>query len=143
LFAELGPSLPISTRIVLGLAHWLESYAWLLLPVIAVAVLSIRHAWRTPPRAGAWTSSCSVPRCSGSLVARLETARFCRSLGTLLASGVSVIAGLSIARESVSNRVISDARERRSIASRTVGGWWSAGRDGCLPQAGAADDAGR
>ncbi|HEY5084022.1 MAG TPA: type II secretion system F family protein, partial [Rhizomicrobium sp.] len=45
----------------------------------------------------------------GEMVAKIETARFARTLGTLLANGVTLLSGLSIVKETLGNRAMGDA----------------------------------
>lgn len=107
LFADAGQALPLSTQLVIGAANWLRSYGWLMaLAAVGLGILirlqlaneSVRYQWdRLQLR---------LPLI-GALVKRIEMARFSRGLGTLLASGVSLLAGMSIVQEIVSNRALS------------------------------------
>jgi general secretion pathway protein F len=70
----------------------------------------------------------------GELARRIETARFCRSLGTLRANGVTLIDAVAIAADTLGNRAVSEAA-RRTIGPLTTGKGLSAPmrQTGCFP----------
>lgn len=111
LFADAGRALPLPTRIVVGAAEWIRGYAWLLALAALAAGVALRTALRRPAgRARFDRLLLRVPMVS-ELIAKLEMARFSRSLGTLLGSGVPLLAALGIVRDLLSNRVLADALE--------------------------------
>jgi general secretion pathway protein F len=101
LFADAGRALPVSTRIVIGAAEILRSF-W---PAAAVACIGLVLLLRRYRRHGVMLRLPLV----GELVGRMEMARLSRSLATLLASGVSLIAGLYIVKDILSNRELCQA----------------------------------
>lgn len=103
LFADAGRALPVSTQIVIGAVDLLRSF-WPLLVLGALACTLVARRYR---RHGIVLR---IPL-AGELVKRIETARLSASLAALLASGVSLLAALSIARDIVSNRLMSEALE--------------------------------
>jgi general secretion pathway protein F len=107
IFAELGGSLPLSTKIILTLSNGLKSYWW------AVA-LSILGGWiifksYIKSDTGKYKWDAFKLKAVGEIIQKLETARFCRTLGTLLKSGVPLLQALTNAKDVISNRVISSA----------------------------------
>ena len=110
LFADAGRALPVSTQIVIGTVDLLRS-SWPLLVLGAVACALVLRRYR---RHGIVLRIPLV----GELVKRIETARLSASLAALLASGVSLLAALSIARDIVSNRLMSEALELAEIELR-------------------------
>ena len=101
LFADAGRALPLSTQIVIGSAELLGTF-W---PALVLAGIGCVLALRRYRRHGIVLRIPLV----GELVRRLETARLSASLATLLASGVSLLAALSIAKDIVSNRLMCEA----------------------------------
>ncbi len=111
IFADLGQALPLPTRILLGVSEGLVAYWW----VIALVVLAGLLAWQLITRSDAgrvavdrWLLGLPV---IGSLLSRLEVGRFARTLGTLLHSGVPLLAALGIVRDVAGNRVLAQALE--------------------------------
>lgn len=109
IFEDLGSAMPTSTRIVMGLSDAVFSYWWLMI----LAVLALREGFRrwVATKAGRerfdrFTLSAPVV---GDLVRKLQIARFSRTLGTMLKSGVPLIQALEIVRAVVANVVIARA----------------------------------
>jgi len=97
IFAEIGGSLPITTQI-------LRTYWWIALSVVIVAFVALRAYVRS--EAGRYKWDVVKLKLMEDVVRKLETARFCRTLGTLLKSGVSVLAALHNSKDVISNQVI-------------------------------------
>lgn len=106
LFREAGKSLPLSTRIIIAAGNGLQSYWWALLSAIAAFAFLSRNALRDPKiRLRCHAALLRVP-ILGTLIAKLEAARFSRTLGTLLASGVPVSSALAVTRPALGNAAI-------------------------------------
>ncbi len=134
IFEDAGMQLPLTTRIVLALSDFMLEWGWLLLIALLVALLALRRyrvseAGRV--RLDRWILSAPL---LGELVRRIETARFCRSLGTLRANGVALIDAVSIAADTLANRVVSKAA-RGIIGPLSKGEGLSTPmrRTGCFP----------
>ncbi len=108
-FAELGSSLPLSTQILLAVSETLRSYGWIFFLAIAGAWLMFRSYIRSD-RGRYWWDAMKL-KLMGDVIIKLETARFCRTLGTLLASGVPLLQALSNSGEIISNRAVAAAVE--------------------------------
>ncbi len=109
IFADLGQDLPLPTRILLAISRGLVTYWW----VLALAVLGALLAWNLVTRSEAgrlavdrWLLGLPL---LGGLLRKLEVGRFARTLGTLLQSGVPLLAALGVAREVAGNRVVAQA----------------------------------
>lgn len=116
IFRELGTSLPLSTQILLVVSTVLQSYWWLGAFAVVAAWLFFTMQLRTPSGRLRWDAF--KLRMAGDLIRRLETARFCRTLGTLLRSGVSLLQALNNAKDVVSNRVIAQAIDQVSKGAK-------------------------
>ena len=122
IFTELGGALPLPTKILLTLAGAMRSLSWILIAAVAAGVLAGRKYIRSD--AGRYQWDRLKLRLMGSVLVKLETARFCRTLGTLLSSGVPLLQALKNARDVMNNRVMADsidavmkgAKEGRGIA---------------------------
>jgi type IV pilus assembly protein PilC len=118
MFASFNQELPLPTRIVIGLSSFLQSYwLWLFIGGIGGGVLFNRWISTSNGRLIFDRLMLQMPLL-GSLVRKSAVARFTRTLGTLLSSGVSILEGLEITARTAGNRVIHDAvmGSRASIA---------------------------
>ena len=109
MYEGLGAQLPLLTKIVLGLGNAVRAFWWLI-PIVLVVVLTWLDRKRRDP---VWRRSLDAwmlrQKLLGSLIARLETARLARTLGTLVKNGVPLLQSLTIARNVLGNRVLAEA----------------------------------
>jgi type IV pilus assembly protein PilC len=118
MFAAAGVPLPLPTRIVIGMSQILGSYWWLIGASLIGLVLLIRYTYSTSGgRLAIDKLMLSMP-IMGDMQRKAAVARFTRTLGTLVSSGVSILEGLEITAKTAGNRVIHDAvmGSRASIA---------------------------
>ena len=104
IFAELGSSLPLSTQILLAASGMLKSYGWIVLVIMIPAWLAFSKYIASDKGRYQWDSL--KLKLMEDVITKLETARFCRTLGTLLAAGVPLLQALNNSREVISNSVI-------------------------------------
>jgi len=109
MFAELGGTLPLPTRILIGLSNGLIHYGWALLLAILLGGAALRRALRTP--AGREWKDRFLLRApvAGSIIRANAFANFAHTLGTLLANGVPVLQALAIVENTVGNSIIAKA----------------------------------
>ena len=107
IFAELGGSIPLSTKVLLGVSSSLRTYWWIFAIAIVVAWGMVRSYLRSEQGRFMWDAL--KLKLFGDVVRKLETARFCRTLGTLLKSGVSFLQALDNSKDVISNQVIASA----------------------------------
>lgn len=106
LFDDMGASLPLATQIVVALAEGLRAYAaWALLALFILG-LWLRRLLQRPQYRLRWDRRTLRLPLLGGLQQRVETARFSRSLGTLLKGGVALLPALEIARQVVGNQAM-------------------------------------
>jgi type IV pilus assembly protein PilC len=117
-FESAGVALPLPTRIVMGLSDFLISWWWAVAAVLAGIGWVIRTYRRTP--AGRLATDRLLLRIPmlGGILRKAAIARFSRTLGTLVQSGVPILDGLEITARTAGNRVVEDAvmKSRASIA---------------------------
>jgi len=104
IFAELGSSLPLPTQILLSFSNALQMTWWIILIILIALGIYLRSYIRTDRGRYRW--DVFKLRLMGDVVRKLETARFCRTLGTLLKSGVPLIQSLNNAKDVISNQAI-------------------------------------
>ena len=106
LFDDAGRALPMLTQVVVGSAEVLRGYWWALIGAVVLIVLLLRHRLGDPAFRLRWDAGVLRLPLAGDLVRKLETARFSRTLGTLLGNGVPLLTAMSIVRETLNNRVL-------------------------------------
>jgi type IV pilus assembly protein PilC len=117
LFAGLGADLPLPTRIVIALSNGLVRY----MPFIAVGIVALvfgfRAYYRTPGGRMVIDRVVLKMPVLGVLMRKIAVARFCRTLSTLLASGVSILEALDITARTAGNAVVEEGilTTRKSI----------------------------
>ncbi len=118
IFTSFGAQLPLPTRIIVALSEFFRDYWWLLALVVTAVVLFLRFYSDTAEgrlRLDRWKLGMPV---FGGLFIRVAVARFSRTLGTLVRSGVPILDGLAITAVTVGNRVLERAvlETRRAVA---------------------------
>jgi len=117
-FTSAGVALPLPTRIVMKMSDLLLGYWWAIGAAMVAAFYMFRSYRRTPP--GRLVTDRLLLRVPvlGEVLRKAAIARFSRTLGTLVQSGVPILEGLEITARTAGNRVIEDAvmESRVSIA---------------------------
>ena len=118
LFAGLGVDLPLPTKIVIAMSHFVGSIFGLLIFVgIIAAIFGIKIWYGTP--GGRYALDMVVLKLPvvGILMRKIAVARFTRTLGTLISSGVPILEGLDITAKTSGNAVVERAlnKVRKSL----------------------------
>jgi type II secretory pathway component PulF len=112
LFAQFGGNLPFLTQIIVGASHWLTQYG-IFIAIAAVAIaISIRRAVTSESGKRFVERSMLRAPVVGKLAARFALVRFARMLGTLVGSGVPLVASLRVAKEAIGNQTLADSISR-------------------------------
>src|SRR5688572_6855642 len=106
MYESLDAELPLFTKIVLGLGLFVRDWWFLLLLVPAAAVWWFDRKRRDPVFREKFDAWLLQRRFAGALVAKVETARLARTIGTLVRNGVPLMAALGIGRNVLGNRVL-------------------------------------
>lgn len=122
IFEELGGDLPLITKIVLAAGSVLQNFWWAIIGVTALIVIQFRRMLADQEKRFSWDTRVLRLRWVGDLVAKLETARLSRTLGTLLNNGVPLLSALSIARNVISNTVLRKGVQDAAREVKTGGG---------------------
>lgn len=106
LFSDMGEALPLPTRVVMAVADFVRVFGpWLLIALVLAGALMRRRLRQPEVRLG-WDRGLLHLPLLGGLLQRMETARFSRSLGTLLHGGVPMVNALQIARGTLENQYL-------------------------------------
>lgn len=120
MFEQSGKTLPLSTQVVISAGNFLRHDWWALL-LAAVAVYALmQQQMRNPASRYRWDGWFLRLPLVGDLVAKMEVARFSRSLGTLLGNGVTLLNALFIIKETLGNSVMAEGLDR--VATRLKAG---------------------
>ena len=111
IFAQSGKALPFATQMVIGSGRFAQQYWW----VLGVGIVVIGYWWRWQMARKSsrykWDRRFLKLPVFGDLINKIETARFARTLSTLLGNGVTLLGGMSIVRETMTNTVLAGALE--------------------------------
>jgi type IV pilus assembly protein PilC len=109
LFSGLGAQLPLPTRVVIAMSNNLVSYGWIGIVAIVVMGWALKSYYATENgrRMIDWIML-KLP-ILGDIMKKVAVARFCRTLSTLLSSGVPILDGLDITAKTSGNAIIEDA----------------------------------
>jgi type IV pilus assembly protein PilC len=109
LFAGLGAELPLPTRIVIWMSDALVMYMPVLLGGIFVVGFAFRQYYATDNGRRVIDRATLALPILGSILRKIAVARFCRTLSTLISSGVPILDGLDITARTSGNAIIEDA----------------------------------
>ncbi|SPU46759.1 type II secretion system inner membrane protein GspF [Brevundimonas diminuta] len=121
-FDSMGQTLPLLTRLVIGLSDLMRDWGWLMALILAAVVaagLIARRREAVRLRLDAWVLRLPLV---GRLTRDLHGARMARTLSTMIAAGLPVLEGLTITARTVSNRALRRATEQMAEAVREGGG---------------------
>ena len=109
LFAQFGGNLPFLTQMIVAASKWLTSYGVFIAIALAFGIFAAKRWLGTEPGKRAIERATLRAPVIGKLAARFALVRFARMLGTLVASGVPLIASLRVAKEALGNQTLSDS----------------------------------
>jgi len=123
LFVGLGVALPLPTRITIGLSAFVGHFWWFFFLAIGGAIYGTKQIRKHPRGAFYFDAMLLKLPVIGILLKKIAVARFTRTLGTLITSGVPILEGLSITARTSGNKVLEEAlmKVRKAIEEgRTI-----------------------
>lgn len=120
IFKDLGGDIPLTSRLLLDMSYLLRNYWWVLIAGFIAVVFALRKYKSTEQ--GRWKIDrlkLKLPLIR-DLVQKVEVARFTRTLGVLMRSGVPILQGIDLVSRIVNNRVI--ARSLQQVHDRVKEG---------------------
>ena len=109
MFKDLGADLPLPTKVVMLLSDFVRGYILLIIAGMIGAVMALRSYYRTEGGRGTIDALMLKLPVFGTLVRKVAVARFTRTLGTLVQSGVPILDGLRITARTAGNKVVEKA----------------------------------
>ncbi|HEY2816023.1 MAG TPA: type II secretion system F family protein [Casimicrobiaceae bacterium] len=108
-FAQAGKALPLPTEIVIFLGTFMRRWWWAVIAVVVLGVAWFRRRGKNPLVRRVRDQRMLRAPLLGDVLAKVEIARFARTLATLLGNGVTLLAGLSIVKDTMGNVVLGAA----------------------------------
>ena len=109
MFKDMNMELPLPTMIIVNLSDFLIHFWWLLAGLIVGGIFALKAYKKTDKGELLFDSLMLKVPVLGNLIRKSAVARFTRTLGTLISSGVSILQGLEVTAKTSGNRVVHDA----------------------------------
>ncbi len=110
MFADMGQALPLPTRIVITVSNFLKGWGGLVLLIVIIGSFVALKQFRKTENGLRITDNIALKLpVAGSLIQRVSVAKFTRTLGTLLSSGVPILEALLIVSRTAGNKVVEEA----------------------------------
>ncbi len=123
LFDGLGVELPGPTRFVIALSDFVGTFWWFFIVGLIALVVGVKYFRKSPQGRMIWDRMMLALPVFGPLLRKIAVARFTRTLGTLITSGVPILEGLAITARTSGNAVLEQAlmKVRKAIEEgRTI-----------------------
>src|SRR3989442_614458 len=114
IFRDLNQGIPLPTEVLLTVSGALQQYWWVGMIVVLAGVVAWRVWTATPEGRLSWDRAILNAPIFGGIALHVETARFARTLGTMLRSGVPVLGALAVVGDMMSNQAVGGAVSRLS-----------------------------
>ncbi|MEX1309544.1 MAG: type II secretion system F family protein, partial [Candidatus Sulfomarinibacteraceae bacterium] len=105
----LGASLPLLTQVIVNVSRFIGNFWWLIFLVVAGVIFGTHQYYQTEGGRYQLDKLMLKLPAIGLLLRKIAVARFCRTLGTLLSSGVAILESLDITARTAGNAVIEEA----------------------------------
>jgi type IV pilus assembly protein PilC len=117
LFAGMGARLPTPTLIVIAISNFLGRWGWLCVILLVSFIVALRMYYRTENGRYVLDKLLLKSPVFGPVLRKIAVARFCRTLATLVSSGVPILEGLDITARTSGNAIVEEAilKTRKSV----------------------------
>ena len=109
MFVSMGVDLPLPTKIVIALSNFVGRFWWLIFAFFIVLFVAIKFVRKDPKGRYLFDKMLLGLPILGNVLRKIAVARFTRTLGTLITSGVPILEGLTITARTSGNAVLEDA----------------------------------
>ncbi|HEY2360868.1 MAG TPA: type II secretion system F family protein [Candidatus Angelobacter sp.] len=109
MFISMGVDLPLPTKIVIGLSNFIGRFWWLIFLSIGLIFVAVKYIRKDPKGRYMFDKMLLNLPVLGTVLRKIAVARFTRTLGTLITSGVPILEGLTITARTSGNAVLEDA----------------------------------
>ena len=115
IFSDMEQTLPLPTIVLIGASNFLKSFWWLILAILVGALILGRQFKKTPKGNYIWDDIKIRIPLFGTINRKTAMARFGRTLGSLLQSGVPLLSALEIVKNIVNNALIADVIDKAMV----------------------------
>lgn len=122
MFDDMGKALPVSTQVVIAAGDFLKGYWWLILAALFIGPALLKRALEDPGVRLRWDKRMLSLPLFGELLSKVETARFTRTLATLLENGMPLQKAMLLAREVIRNQEILSGMKEAAVQLERGGG---------------------
>ncbi|MFA7537309.1 MAG: type II secretion system F family protein, partial [Desulfuromonadales bacterium] len=109
MFADFGGTLHLPTQIVINLSNFIQDYILVIIGTIAGTVIGLKRLYRTEKGRARIDDIALKAPVFGILIRKVAVAKFTRTLGTMISSGVPILDGLDIVAKTAGNRTVEKA----------------------------------
>lgn len=109
MFADFGGELPMPTQIVIGMSNFLQRYILVIIGIIYGIKVAIGKYYNTPVGRKTMDAMFLKMPVVGVLIRKVAVAKFTRTLGTMISSGVPIMDGLDIVAKTAGNKIVEEA----------------------------------
>jgi len=109
MFKDFGGTLPGPTQLIIDLSNWMQGAIWYILAVVITGYIAFNRALKTSKGRDLFDRFMLKIPVIGDLLRKVAVARFTRTLGTMLSSGVSILDALDVTAKTAGNTVIEKA----------------------------------
>jgi type IV pilus assembly protein PilC len=108
MFTDFGSAMPAPTQFVIDLSEWLQKYILYMLVVVAALIAAFVAFYRNPKGRRIIDKLVLQLPIVGPVIRKVAVARFTRTLGTMISSGVPILDALDVTAKTAGNRTIED-----------------------------------
>ena len=109
MFADFGGELPAPTKFVIALSNFIVKYIILIIGLIFAVTVAIKKYYATPKGRKVIDALALKAPIAGPLIRKVSVAKFTRTLGTMISSGVPIMDGLEIVAKTAGNKIVEEA----------------------------------
>jgi len=118
IFQSMNVELPAITQMLLALSDIMQEWWWVILPCLALIPISIMQFFRSPQGQRVFDTNILRVPVFGSMMRKVAVARFTRTLGTMISSGVPILQALEVTASTAGNVVIKEAVDKTRVSIR-------------------------
>ncbi|MBN2429642.1 MAG: type II secretion system F family protein [Deltaproteobacteria bacterium] len=109
MFADFGGALPAPTQIVINISNFVQRYILVIIGFFVALSFGLKKLYRTKKGRLKMDQLALKAPIFGTLIRKVAVAKFSRTLGTMISSGVPILDGLEIVAKTAGNKVVENA----------------------------------
>jgi len=116
MFKDMGGTLPVPTQIAIDISNWVTRNIVYLIVAITGSIFGAKAFYNWPKGRKIFDNTILHFPVVGDLIRKVAVARFCRTLGTMISSGVPILDALDICAKTAGNRTVEAAIQKTRVA---------------------------